>query len=242
MGTTKAESSVAQGFEGAVAGLSLADVIQLNGNNGFSGCITVQYENRTGRIFFRDGRIVHAEQGAKSGEEAFYEVMEWSTGRFSLEPNVSTTSHTIDKHVQFILLEAHRLMDERRAGRLPPSEGAAEPPPQAARAPTLADRMKHVPGVTSAVLMNSEGACVEETSPGSEALAGRAAFLGLVGNRIGRILSAGPLQSATLQGSDARPHVLLLTGKTHNLGVLVDADADVNAVEVGVRRAFGAAR
>jgi hypothetical protein len=242
MGTTKADSTEARGFEGSVAGLSLADVIQLNGHNGFSGCVTVQYGNNTGRIFFRDGRIVHAEQGEKSGEEAFYEVMEWSSGRFSLEPNVSTTSCTIDKHFQFMLMEAHRLLDERRAGRTSAPQAAPELPAPAARTEPLTDRMKQVPGVACAVLMSSSGSCDEETSPESEALAGKAAFLGLVGKRIGEILSAGPLLSAALQGTEARQHVLLLAGRTHNLGVLIDADAEINTVEVGVRRAVGAAR
>jgi predicted regulator of Ras-like GTPase activity (Roadblock/LC7/MglB family) len=239
---TKADSTEAQGFEGAVAGLSLADVIQLSGNNGFSGCITVQYGTSTGRIFFRDGRIVHAEQGDKSGEQAFFEVMGWSSGRFNLEPNVTTTSHTIHKHAQFMLMEALRLVDERRAGRAPAPEAAPEPPPPATRTGGLAEHAKQVPGVACAVLVSSDGSCAEETSPEGEALAGKAAFLGLVGNRIGAILSAGALQSATLQGAEARPHVLLLAGRTHNLGVLVDANAEVNAVEVAVRRAIGAAR
>src|SRR6185369_8234272 len=87
----------ASGFHGEVAGLCLPDVLQLNGHNRFSGCITVSDGARTGRVFFRDGAIVHAEQGRRSGEEAFHDMMEWSSGTFTLERNVSTTVRTIDK-------------------------------------------------------------------------------------------------------------------------------------------------
>ncbi len=106
-----------EGFHGDVTGLSLSDVIQLNGQNGFSGCITVQHGSRTGRIFFREGKIIHAEQAGKSGEEAFYDIMEWRSGHFSLERNVSTTSHTSTVRERNLWWRSRGSVRDGRSGR-----------------------------------------------------------------------------------------------------------------------------
>jgi len=42
------------GFEGGVAGLGLADLIQLNAGSRFSGCYRVRHDDRVGLIFFRE--------------------------------------------------------------------------------------------------------------------------------------------------------------------------------------------
>jgi len=81
-----------QGFVGAVSGMSLADIIQVKGGNCYSGCLTVEHKNNSGAIFFRDGEIVHAEQGGLQGEEAFYHILMWEGGRFQSKPKVATTS------------------------------------------------------------------------------------------------------------------------------------------------------
>jgi len=228
-----------EGFHGDVTGLSLSDVIQLNGHNGFSGCITVQQGTRTGRIFFREGKIIHAEQGGKLGEEAFYDIMEWRSGHFSLERNVSTTSHTIQKNTQFILMEAHRLMDERRAGRATPPAVPSVAPPALPRPGTsaLVDRVKGAAGVTYAVLLGKDGSCVEDTSFAATALAGRAAYLAMMGSRLGASLGAGDTRSLALHGK--AQHLLLLASKSHYLGVLADGAAELGAVEADVLKLLG---
>jgi len=225
-----------EGFSGDVTGLGLSDVIQLNGHNGFSGCITVQHGSRTGRIFFREGKIIHAELGGKLGEEAFYDIMEMRSGHFSLERNVSTTSYTIQKSTQFILMEAHRLMDERRAGR-------ATPPPVPSTAPAkpgaaaLLDRVKGAAGVAYAVLVAKDGTCVEDATFAGATLAGRAAYLAMMGSQLGVSLGAGDARSLAVHGK--AQHLLVLASKSHYLGVLADGAAELGAVEADVLKLLG---
>src|SRR3990172_11778412 len=123
----KLVKSASNGFEGEVVGLGLSDVIQLNANNRFSGCIAVGYEQSRGLLFFRDGEIIHAEQDGKVGEEAFCCIVGWPGGRFSVQPNVATTRSSIQKSWQHLLLDAHRLLDERRAHQARPSPLSALP-------------------------------------------------------------------------------------------------------------------
>jgi hypothetical protein len=238
--TMPREQGEDSGFHGEVAGLSLADVLQLNGQSRFSGCITVSDGARTGLVFFRDGEIVHAEQGRRSGEEAFYDVMDWSSGTFALERNVSTTVRTIHKSVEHLLIEASRVLDERRAGRAPAPQPAPTPAPLQ-RQPTMVERLRAVPGIAQATFMRTDGACTDDGGCEAEALAGRAAFLGMLGNQLGALLGLGPLRSAVLHGTPAhREHVVLLGARTHYLTLLV-RDAEVSGVEASVRKLLGSA-
>ncbi len=238
MTPTKDSAGRTEGFQGSVAGLGLADVIQLNGNNRFSGCITVQNGGSVGRIFFREGRIIHSEQGERSGEDAFYDVMAWRSGRFSLEPNVSTTSHTIDMSAQHLLMEAHRVIDERRAGLEMPTQRPRDAAPPGSRnsAAAVLERLRGVPGVAYAVVMGKDGACVDDSTFEGEALAGKAAYVAMVGNQLGAIFRTGLLRSAVVHGT-AR-HMLLLAAKSHYLSLSIEG-AEAGAVEADARKLLG---
>ena len=236
MASPKDSIGRAEGFEGAVAGLSLADVIQLNSTSRFSGCISVHYGASQGLIFFRDGDVVHAEQGTRTGADAFFDIMEWRTGRFSVQPNLATTSRTIQMSAQHLLMEAHRVIDERRAGRGTggsQADGDGEPESWLAR-------VRRIPGLAYAVVIAKDGRTVDDPSYEAETLAGQAGYLSLVAARLGNIFKAGPAQAAAVNGAER--HVLLLVGKGNGLAVLVHGNADVGAVEAEVRKVLAAAR
>ncbi len=229
------------GFEGEIVGLGLSDVIQLNVHNRFSGCITVQYEQARGLLFFRDGEIIHAEQGGKIGEEAFYDILEWPAGRFSLQKNVATTRSTIQKNWQHLLLDAHRVLDERRAGRKGqpprvPQEAGAKP----AGPSEIIEKLRRIPGVAYAVLQTKEGLRAGDDSYEAEVLAGQAIYLAIVGKQLGSVFQAGEVASATVQG--AARHLVLFATKNHYLSVLVHGESQVGAVEAEVRRALAGNR
>ena len=105
------------GFEGSMSNLTLTDVIQLEGQNHFSGSVLVVFQEQEGQIFFQQGEVVHAEAGSHSGEEAFYRILGWPGGSFKLHPNVSSLHRTVHKHREHLLLTAHQWLDESRQGQ-----------------------------------------------------------------------------------------------------------------------------
>ncbi len=230
----------ADGFTGEVAGLGLADVIQLNVQNRFSGCIAFQHQQWTGTVFFRDGQIIHAAEGEREGEEALYAILAWPAGQFGLQPNVTTTRCTIQKSCEHLLLEAHRLMDERRAA----ADGKAPAPEEAPRASPsaggLLDRLRQLPGVAHAVIQARDGTRGRDEGYQAEALAGQAGFLVMVGDQLGAALQGGDLQRAAVHGTTQ--HLLLLANKTHYLGILLRPDAELGAVEVEVKKVLARGR
>lgn len=230
------ERGESEGFEGAVKGLSLADLIQLKGNNRFTGCISVEFGGRQGGIFFRDGEIIHAEKAGATGEEAFHRIMLWPGGRFTVLPKVTTTSHTIAQSLRYLLLESHRLMDERRRGA-PPPRPKKEPERRGA---TLIESLKSLSDVTGAAYFDNSGMPAGATDPTSEHLAARGFLLASIGTRVGTILGLDSVTSATLE--EAAGNLFVYAGKRHSLAVA--ATAAVQAEEVGesIRRILADAR
>lgn len=235
---SKRQMGETEGFVGAVAGFSLADVIQLNNNNRFSGRITVQYESSVGHIFFRDGDVVHAEQGDKTGFDAFCDIMEWRSGRFDQQANIVTTQRTIQMNSQHLLMDAHRIIDERRAGMA--SRPVTSPATQTPREETrdgvagVLRRLAQIPGVDHVLLSGSNGAQLDEGVANADKLAGQAAYIALIANQISGVFQTGPMHSAVVEGSEK--HVLVLAAKNQTLSLLLQAESEVSSVESEVRK------
>jgi Domain of unknown function (DUF4388) len=227
------------GFEGGVAGLGLADLIQLNAANRFTGCFRVHYGEHIGLLYFRDGQIVHAEQGGKLGQEAFVDILEWPGGRFDVEPNLLPGTRTIQKTLEHLLLESHRILDERRAGRVDAAT-SHEPAPAPAAKASAVDVARAVPDVTRAVVLNRECSRVGKGGFEEDALAGEAAYLVLAAAELGELFQAGDFRAGAIHGE--RQHLLLYATRTHYLGVSAAPESDPDAVDAALRAALGKGR
>lgn len=231
----------AEPIGGEIVGLGVADVVQINQRNRFSGCIAVESAAGNGLLFLRDGDVIHAEQGARVGEDAFYDMLEWPPGKYRMQPNVATTRVTIQKSAPSLLLDAHRVAEERRAGPKPP------PPPArdaAARAPVrsseILEKLRRIPGIAYAALHGKDGSQVGDDSYQAEVLSGQAVFLSMLGNQLGDVFQAGSIVSAIVHGTTH--HLLLFATKTHFLSILVRGDTQAGAVEAEVRKVLAPAR
>jgi Domain of unknown function (DUF4388) len=99
-------------FQGSIQELPVPDIIQLVSVSGKTGMFMLARGSERGFIYLRNGRIVHAELGALSGEEAVYALAIWSTGDFRFTPGKETESVTIEKTNTSLLMEAARRLDE----------------------------------------------------------------------------------------------------------------------------------
>lgn len=245
MSVAEDSRSSTTGFEGGVAGLGLPDLIQLNAANRFTGAFRVRHEERVGLIFFRDGEVVHAEQGGRFGEDAFVEILSWPGGRFEVEPNVLAGTRTIQKTLAPLLLESHRILDERRAGRpaapapAPVERRAPTPVPAGAR-PSAVDVARSIPEVTGAVVLTKDCRRVGKGGHDEDALAGEAGYLALAAAELGALFQAGELKSGAVHGGQR--HLLLYATRSHYLGVSASAESDPDGVDAALRAALSKGR
>lgn len=218
------------GFDGAVTGLTLPDLIQLKGLTRFSGCLAVHFNEHIGRIFFRDGEVIHAEQGELTGERAFYRVATWPSGNFRTEPNVTTTSHSIHHSVNYLLLEAHRIMDESNAAP-PPQE------PSSSAKGGIMPRLAGVPGLEYGVVATAGGIPVGDTSPEGGAVASVGSYITLLASRLGKTVGLGEMTTAAVHGNHR--HLLVLQSKTHLFSATISGDTKLETAEGAIRQALG---
>jgi two-component system chemotaxis response regulator CheB len=104
--------SAGNGFVGEIEGLTLVDIVQFACLAGDDRKLSVLSEDNLGVLYFSDNEIVHAEFGELTGEEAFYRIMSWPSGTFSMI-FAKTSVKTIDASWNFLLLEAARRLDEQ---------------------------------------------------------------------------------------------------------------------------------
>uniref|UniRef100_UPI004056F4F3 chemotaxis protein CheB n=1 Tax=Candidatus Electronema sp. TaxID=2698783 RepID=UPI004056F4F3 len=117
--------AVQNGFVGEIEGLGLVDIVQFACLSGDDRKLSVLSEDNMGVLYFSDNEIIHAEFGELTGEEAFYRIMSWPSGTFSMI-FAKTDQRSIDASWNFLLLEAARRIDEQNRPA-EPKDGKGEP-------------------------------------------------------------------------------------------------------------------
>lgn len=218
-------SPTKSGFHGAVGTLPLVDLLQVWSMNRFSGLVTVTQRGRSAHLYFVEGEVVHAEADELVGEPAVLEVIGWPDGAFELLPNTATLNRTIQKRLSHLLIDAHRVLDERRrdAPLAPPpsprAPAAASPSREQAR-PSVLDQIRAIRGVTQLVRFGADGRPSGDVSAEAEQLAASGLYLAMThAATIAAAFGLRDLAVATLQGE--REAFVLAHGSGHYLCVAV---------------------
>lgn len=223
------------GFKGAVAGLSLTDVIQLKGHNKYTGAISVEYGDNHGIIYFIDGEIIHAEQGEESGEQAIYKIIKWPGGTFTIQPEMTTNICTIHYRTDFLLLEALRRLDEENAGASANKSAGPSVTPRRTMS-KIAARLQEINNITYAVLLDKLGSPVQDSSIEAVALSDKGLFLAQTSRKIGELMGLGEIKSAAVHTKDY--NLLLYDSKQHYLSIAVKPDCNLDSVETEIKAAL----
>ncbi|MBV5341408.1 MAG: DUF4388 domain-containing protein [Deltaproteobacteria bacterium] len=228
-------SQSVSGFKGAVAGLSLTDVIQLKGHNKYTGAISVEYGESQGVIYFVDGEIIHAEQGEESGEQAIYKIIKWPGGTFTIHPEMTSNVCTIHYRTDFVLLEALRRLDEENTGATPNKSAGPIVAPRRTMS-KIAARLQEINNITYAVLLDKQGSPVQDSSIEAAALAAKGVFLAKTGNSLGDLMGLGEIKVAAVHTTNY--NLLFYDSKQHYLSIAVKSDCNLESVEAEIKSAF----
>lgn len=100
-------------ISGQLGIMNLADIIQILDMNRKSCVVTLKKEKTTGRVYFRNGRIIDAEIGKLQGEEALLELLGWKEADFIVETDIDLPfEDRIKKDTSTLLIEAFTRIDE----------------------------------------------------------------------------------------------------------------------------------
>lgn len=104
-----------RGITGQLDHMSLPDIVQTLTIGMKTAVVALNQGDLEGRIWLRDGAVVHAKCGETQGEAAFHAMVRWQTGTFAIEHGVKSRRTTIECDPMFLIMEAMRLMDEASA-------------------------------------------------------------------------------------------------------------------------------
>jgi CRP-like cAMP-binding protein len=108
------EGEMERGMRGKLAALPFPELVQLLHAGRRTGTVFLSCGGRQGRLGFQDGRLMAAELGEASGENAFFELARLSEGEFKLEQKLDDFPEAarIQTDTLGLLMEALRRMDE----------------------------------------------------------------------------------------------------------------------------------
>ena len=101
-----------EGFRGLLRQVGLQDVLQMECLGRNSSLLEVSTAKARGRIYIRNGSIVHAEAVDMTGTDALNFLLALRGGEFNLKPFAEPSTQTIEGQWEFLLMEAARMRDE----------------------------------------------------------------------------------------------------------------------------------
>ena len=104
--------STSKGVSGSLTEMALPDVVQILAHGRKSGQLRISSKGQSGEVLFLDGQIHHATFGSVRGDDAFYKMLNLTSGEFALDPDVKPTVRTINASAETLLLEGLRRLDE----------------------------------------------------------------------------------------------------------------------------------
>ena len=141
------------GFNGNLSDMGVVDLVQTFEIGRKTGVIRLGGE-RTGAIYFREGRVTDAELGRLRGENAFYRMLNTFEGQFEVSFAPVERADRIEVSTQGLLMEGMRRLDEwgRMLEQLPPLETIFE-----LDYDQLADRLAEIPDEVNGLLRLFDG-------------------------------------------------------------------------------------
>ena len=100
------------GVNGKLEDMNFTDMIQILSAGAKNMEVHLSSHGEEGRVFLKNGNVIHAAAGSLQGEEAFYQLMKWREGSFTTQPCTVFPETTIQASTTSLLMEGARLSDE----------------------------------------------------------------------------------------------------------------------------------
>lgn len=142
-------------FAGSLEDMGVVDLLQTVEVSRKSGVARILSGQREAVIYFRDGKVVDAEQLRLRGEEAIYRALLWSNGTFEVEFRSVDNDDIVSTSTQGLLMEGMRRVDEwgRLAEQLPSTTAVFDVDHQ-----ELLERLAEIPDELNGILRMLDGA------------------------------------------------------------------------------------
>ena len=230
-----------KGFEGRISDFQLSDLIQLNCLGRQTNAILFEREDRQGVIYFEDGNIIHAKAGNLEGEEAFYDIVSWEGGTFTLRKGERAPKETIFKSWQSLLLEGLRRLDEGKADGSPQKKEEE----RKQKLVSVLNNLVKQKNILMAALFDhngfSIGSAVKEDVKGKYNIPELVPVISELlaqSSETGKQISLGALHELSVQFEEGILQMVRLTGKEYFLVVITDSEINLGLLRLETKKAL----
>ncbi|MFQ5602523.1 MAG: response regulator [bacterium] len=91
------------GFKGFIENAGVRELVEYNCIRKRNTMLEINQDQQKGMIYFRNGDVVHAECGELKGEHALFNILNWQTGTFKINPCNWNVNRTIARDWKSIL-------------------------------------------------------------------------------------------------------------------------------------------
>jgi len=153
-----------EGFHGVLRRVGLQDVLQMECLARNSSLLKISAGNIQGLVYVKDGQIIHAQCGNRTGEDAFNYLLSLSGGEFDVRPFTAPPTQSISGSWEFLLMEAARKRDED--GSPAPSSGGTDD--GLSTPPVVASSERNTPAIVPVIDSGTRIVSEEPITPAQE--------------------------------------------------------------------------
>lgn len=99
-------------LSGNLRKLPLMDILKLLSSGARTGRLDLQHKANSGEIYLREGKILHAVNGAQMGDVAVYTLMSWLEGDFKFVSDVEAQEESVTKKTEELLQKGAKQTEE----------------------------------------------------------------------------------------------------------------------------------
>lgn len=101
-------------INGTLSDIGFVSLLQFPNSSRKTGLLTVITIDGKAEFYYRNGELVHAKYGEKTGKTVLVDIVDWNEGQFSFESGLEPDETTISEDLHQILMWALKERDEKK--------------------------------------------------------------------------------------------------------------------------------
>lgn len=101
-------------LKGTLTDINAVDLIQFPHSGQKTGELVVAKNGAEAKLYYNQGKLVHAAMGSTTGMDVLVELVDWQLGEFEFRHNVATQQATIRMDLHRALMQALKQRDEKK--------------------------------------------------------------------------------------------------------------------------------
>jgi len=223
-----------QGFDGKVSEICLFDLVQFLTLAKKTKLLDIRFGDHHGQIYINNGEVVHAVTKTQYGEKAFYECLSWSTGSFKDYEYREPKRLTIQKPIDYLLMEAAKKLDEDSPPKQT-SEPTENTPTQTNRLRPLLQKLIKTDGIIALAWLKTKGAFLMGEGPEIELLKAIPQFILSTEPHLKKFHDFPHIATFCLHSDDGR-RILTIKLKNLCLAILIKSGYEAETIQDAIFR------